>query len=342
MWDQVIGHEENKQFLHRLLTSRQHPHALLFYGPDGVGKCFLAKHFTRSLLCLNPHDGEPCGACESCRLLNFASGNIAHPDYIFIAPAEDSKLHMIKTEQMHTLLEQAAFGPTMGKYKVCIIDEADTMNAEAANAFLKFLEEPAPGWVFILVASGKDKLLPTILSRVIQVRFNPLVAEETEKILLTRGLDSAQAEILAKLAGGSLGVALTYQQEDVLQIREEVLEYLSSFPMTAPLAFLTEKDYWKDLFGKESSNLRLEIFCQLVQSILRDVIFMKENLSAQLLNCDLEDKLQEFGRKWSHGSLPEAVMVAGEAVAAVHARNNAKNVLEILTFKLNECLEGRA
>ena len=93
---------------------------------------------------------------------------------------------MIKTEQLHDLLAQAAFGPTLGKHKVCLIDEAETMNVEAANAFLKLLEEPLAGWMFILIAANKNKLYPPSCpgwSRCVLT----LVPTETEEILRRQG-----------------------------------------------------------------------------------------------------------------------------------------------------------
>ncbi len=344
MWDEVIGHEENKKFLQRLLEGTQHPHALLFYGADGIGKKFLARHFARSLLCLNRQGVEPCGACESCRLLNFTTGNLAHPDFLQVAPDPESKLHMIKTEQLHDLIAQAAYGPTLGKVKLCLIDEAETMNVDAANAFLKLLEEPPAGWVFILVAANKNKLLPTILSRVVQVRFNPLVPAETEQILIRQGQKPEEARVLARLGHGSLGWVQHYTPAMIIAIRPFVLEYLARVPFTAPLSYLQEQAYYETPLelGPFKEGQNLELFCELVQGVLRDVLFLKLALPAQVMNCDVEDKLQELAARWPAEALPGAVRAAGEAASQVASRTNQKTVLELLTFALNDCIEGRA
>ena len=344
MWDEVIGHEENKKFLQRLLNGSQHPHALLFYGADGIGKKFLAQHFVRSLLCLQRQGTEPCGSCEACRLLNFATGNFAHPDFLQVAPDPDSKLRMIKTEQLHDLLAQAAFGPTLGKHKVCLIDEAETMNVEAANAFLKLLEEPPAGWMFILIAANKNKLLPTILSRVVQVRFNPLVPTETEEILRRQGAAPAEAKLLARLGHGSLGWVQHYTRPEILSLRPVVLEYLERVPFTAPMAYLQELKYYDNPLaqGPFKEGQTLELFCELLQGLLRDMLFLKLALPAQIMNCDVEDKLQTLAAKWPETAIPGAVRAAGEAASQVAARTNQKTVLELLTFTLNECFEGRA
>ena len=83
MFDQITGHQQNKEFLARFLNREERPHALLFYGPEGIGKCLLAKEFARAFLCLgSAQEAKPCNRCESCRLLNFETGNFAHPDYL--------------------------------------------------------------------------------------------------------------------------------------------------------------------------------------------------------------------------------------------------------------------
>ena len=161
MWDDILGHEQNKEFLARLLQPGNRPHALLFYGPEGIGKKQLALRFAKTFLCQKP-DEHPCGRCESCRLINLAEHSFAHPDFILVeqeAPGKD-----LKIEQIKEMSRQAAFAPALSSHKVCVIDAADRMTVEAANSLLKLLEEPPPNWMFILVASRLERLLPTILS----------------------------------------------------------------------------------------------------------------------------------------------------------------------------------
>jgi DNA polymerase-3 subunit delta' len=152
MFDQIVGHQQNKEFLARFLNREERPHALLFYGPEGIGKCLLAKEFARAFLCLGSPQGEkPCNHCESCRLLNFETGNFAHPDYLYFDPMTDEeqekkKTKIISVSQIRNLIKQSAFGPTLSKQKICIVNEADTMNTEAANSLLKLLEEPPDKW----------------------------------------------------------------------------------------------------------------------------------------------------------------------------------------------------
>ena len=136
MWDDILGHEQNKEFLARLLQPGNRPHALLFYGPEGIGKKQLALRFAKTFLCQKP-DEHPCGRCESCRLINLAEHSFAHPDFILVeqeAPGKD-----LKIEQIKEMSRQAAFAPALSSHKVCVIDAADRMTVEAANSLLKLL-----------------------------------------------------------------------------------------------------------------------------------------------------------------------------------------------------------
>ena len=339
MFENIIGHEENKKFLQRLVLTEKHPHALLFYGAEGIGKACLAREFARAFLCLGQEEERPCGRCESCRLLNFVTGNLAHPDYLYVEPDPAGKLKIIKTEQMHDLIAKAAFGPVLSRRKICLINEADTMNLEAANAFLKLLEEPPAGWLFVLIASQRERLLPTILSRLIQVRFFPLTMEETRAALEARGLKPQEAQVLARLAAGSLGAALRYQEEGALELRDRALAYLEHFPLRAPACFLAEQDYYSRLLPENETQL---LFTQMVEYLLRDLLFMQLGLTEKVFNCDVPEKLAELAAVWPQKCLPQAVKAAGAAAVNVKRRSGFKPVLDLLTFTLNDCSEGRA
>lgn len=195
MWDKVKGHQQNKDFLVSLLQGERATPSLLFYGPEGVGKRLLAKEFAKSFLCL----GDPLQPddCRSCHAIDAG----IHPDLVQVAQLAPGKELLI--EQIKDMAKQAAYAPTLSTHKVCIIDGADFMKAPAANSLLKLLEEPPEYWLFILIATDINKLLPTILSRVIQRRFTGLQEKAVAEILEEHQVE--QPEILARLAAGSPG-----------------------------------------------------------------------------------------------------------------------------------------
>jgi DNA polymerase-3 subunit delta' len=196
------------------------PHAYLFTGISGVGKTSTAKAFTMTLNCDAPSGLDGCGACPSCRKI--LNGNF--PDFISLEPDGQN----IKIEQIRELNRTLGYAPYAGGYRVCVIQRAGAMTGEAANSFLKTLEEPPPGNIFVLNATEPRDLLPTIVSRCQRVSFRPLKAEEIIGISIREDsdLDSPSAEILARAADGSLGRALQMGESDYLERRQAWLNKL--------------------------------------------------------------------------------------------------------------------
>ena len=185
------------------------PHAYLFTGIPGVGKTSAAKAFTMTLNCEAPSGLESCGLCASCRKM--LSGNF--PDFISIAPDGQN----IKIEQIRELNRTLGYAPFAGGYRVSVIQRAEAMTGEAANSFLKTLEEPPSGNIFVLKATEPRDLLPTIVSRCQRISFRPLKAAEIiMQIRKETDLDGASAEILARAANGSLGRAIQMKESDYL------------------------------------------------------------------------------------------------------------------------------
>ena len=133
------------QQLSQQIAAKKLPHALMFAGAKGIGKRHLAEALAQLLLCLSPIEGTPCGKCRGC-MLNKAQN---HPDLIVISPEEGAK--GIKVDQVRALIEDLGKTAQQGGYKVVVLEPAEAMNANAANALLKSLEEPAASTLLILV-----------------------------------------------------------------------------------------------------------------------------------------------------------------------------------------------
>lgn len=126
MWDTILGHEANKIFLGNMLQGERKTPALLFYGPDGIGKKKLAYEFARSFLCLDDPTHDDC-KCRSCR----AFCGESHPDFIYVEG--QGARHDILIEQIKEVEKKAVFSPVLSPYKVCLIDGADRMREEASQ-----------------------------------------------------------------------------------------------------------------------------------------------------------------------------------------------------------------
>ena len=146
----------------QLAGRAQHAHAYLLHGPAGIGKRALAERLMARLLCLSPSGLDACGNCKSCHLL--AAGT--HPDNFVLEPEEADK--PIKVDQVRELVEFVVQTAQLGGRKVVLLEPAEAMNLNAANALLKSLEEPSGNTVLLLISHQPSRLLPTIKSRCVQ------------------------------------------------------------------------------------------------------------------------------------------------------------------------------
>ena len=146
-------------------------HSYLFCGTRGTGKTTIAKIFAKAVNCENPQDGSPCGECPSCRAIGAdASLNVVEMDAASNNGVDD----------IRNIIDQVAYSPTQGKYRVYIIDEVHMLSTAAFNALLKTLEEPPSYAIFILATTEPNKLPVTILSRCQRYDFGRLSTETIE------------------------------------------------------------------------------------------------------------------------------------------------------------------
>lgn len=325
MWDSVLGHEQNKEFLQNFLQREARPHALLFCGAEGLGKKKLALEFAKTFLCLN---GKGDDGCEACRLLNFADGNVSHPDFILVERLPEKR--DLSIEQMRDLAKQAAFAPVLSKNKICIVEDADRLTEAAANSFLKLLEEPPAGWLIILLASSEDKLLTTILSRVVKLCFNPLAVADVKQLLLARGVDADASEVLARISEGSVGTALNLNEQNALEYRQTALSFLEALPLEFPMNYVTDRT-WVVKYERAEAML----FVKLLQLLLRDMLFIKTGVTVNLYNCDVQENLTALSGGWQPQGLKKALAATNDAYKALASSVGVKLVMENLAMKID-------
>jgi DNA polymerase III subunit delta' len=221
--------------LRRGLAAGRVHHALLFDGPGGVGKTLAAFGLAQALVCDRRAAGvaDACGLCRACvrAVPRGEAKTTLHPDVTVIErglydPAlinrRTPETQEISIDQIRTLvLARAAFPPHEGRAKVFVIKRAEELSHAAANALLKTLEEPGSGTHFVLLSSAPDSLLPTIRSRTLRIRFGALPDDTVADLLVERGIDRAQANTTAALAGGSMSTALALGDADANALREQ-------------------------------------------------------------------------------------------------------------------------
>lgn len=202
----IVGQERIITTLIHQITSGRIPHAYLFCGSRGTGKTTTSKVLARAINCVDNRDGEPCGECETCRQLS-GENNL---DIVEIDAASNNGV-----DEIRDLREKVKYPPTIGRYKVYIIDEVHMLSIGAFNALLKTLEEPPAHAVFILATTEPQRLPATILSRCQRFDFKRIPAkliEERLRVVLNSIGASAESEsvsIIARAAEGGMRDALS-------------------------------------------------------------------------------------------------------------------------------------
>ena len=207
---EVIGQPGPRALFERLRPERL-AHGYLFHGPAGAGKKTFARLLAKSLLCGEPKAGVVgyCGRCPSCMQVEAGT----HPD-LFVSAGTvkmgtgGAGFHENEEMTARDLVRQMSLRSYSGGWRVVVLGDVEFATHEAANALLKFLEEPPPQVLMILTTDAPERLLATIRSRMIGVRFGPVGSAEIEAFLRARGVGADQARTAAGLAQGDLSRAL--------------------------------------------------------------------------------------------------------------------------------------
>jgi len=247
----VCGQDRAVRLLRSAWAGGRLAQAYCFTGPPGVGKRTTAVALAQAVKCLSPvaasaagEDPDACGTCRACTLI--AAGR--HPDVTLTAPEEKT---VITIDQIRGVAARAGLGAYEGAGKVWILDPAHEMQEPAANAFLKTLEEPPTGSLFILVTTGFSALLPTIRSRCRHLQLaTPSTAEVAEALTRSFGVDPAMASFAARAAQGHIGRARALatseearlRRQDVLRIPTQLHDLGSCLALAADLVATVNDD----------------------------------------------------------------------------------------------------
>ncbi len=345
----VISQRRAKEILRSAMERDRLPHALLFHGPEGVGKDAMALGVARHLNCLAP----PCHTCPSC--LKISRGN--HPDVNIIIPVP-SKL---KPEAMGELIQQKAqqpyvqilfpqatsisieairdlqrsssFKPFEGRYRVAIISQADRMTNEAGNAFLKTLEEPPAQTLFILTTARLHRLLPTIISRCQQLRFDPLSEADIEEALARRlQVDPVRARLASRLAMGNYHKAEEFLNDETGTSRDKALELLRA-GLSGTVA---EKVEMAEAIAARAQGDELKNLLILLLLWERDLLrLIEEQDTGQIVNSDRIEELILMARAYSSSQVRHWVAILTETLDLIDRNVNQSLALIGLMLRLH-------
>ena len=320
----IYGHERPIAILKKTIIQGRVGHAYLFSGPNAIGKRTLADRFAQALNCEQGQiSGDACGQCSSCLKIRHAS----HADLINIK----ADGQFIRINAIREIQEQMKFKPLEGGWRAIIIDDADKMRDEAANALLKTLEEPTTSNILILVSSRPYSMPATILSRCRHMRFNPLPAAAVARFLTQKKeMDPEKAVLLAGLAGGSIGRALELDQEDVIAYRAEIMQLLMDTRKDEPLSLLTLASF----FSQDKKEIKQGL--DILNSCFRDALLFKETgRKEMLINADKSSLIAALAQRLEGEQILQNIAHVVEAWKTIEQNVNKTLTLEAMVFKLN-------
>jgi len=318
-FDQILGHDHQKEILSRALANGKIAHAYLFSGPDGIGKRLMAMALARAIVCL---EQRGCGHCRACRKIDHQN----HPDLHILEPDGNS----IKIEQVRVLQRGLNLKPLEAPRKICIIEQADTMTVGAANALLKTLEEPRGDTLIILLSAQPNRLLETIRSRCQPLPFtrhpNSRIQAELEKQL---GIESTESHVLAALSEGSFKKAFGKDRDLYLEQRRELLKTLTGLSAGSILPIL---DFAEQLAADKTV---LPDILEIFQAFYRDVLMTLQGRSdEELVNLDLKEKIHRVSDRENVASILDKLEALIEIRRQLDRNVNRQLAMEVLLLKL--------
>src|SRR6056297_338572 len=273
-FDSVVGQDRIKYYLTNSVKKDNLTHGYIFEGPKNIGKLEVAKVFAQLILCKNS-DKKPCEKCSSCIKANADS----HPDIHIIKLDENS----IKRKDIDELQSSIYMKPYESNKKVYIIDDSHKMTVQAANTFLKTLEEPPEDTIIIMITINKDLMLDTITSRCQIINFDMLGHKEVEKILVEEyNMDEEKSKLLAAYSKGNVYKALKILNGDdkTLEYRDEIVEIVDKMLTEGKRAVFDYEKY----FNTRKDNI--DDILDIIIIWYRDILFVKENINDMIINKD--------------------------------------------------------
>jgi len=368
----LINQDNNRQKLHHTIENHRVANAYIFHGPEGCGHEGFALEFAALLNCLSP-DAKPCGTCLSCKKMRWLEH--MNLELVFPIPRKKEATHEdpplkgfsnAEIEEIQTAIRAKAENPytkiqisganvipinfireikhniylsgSENGWKVVVVLDADLMKEEAANAFLKILEEPPPRSTIILTTTNYEAILPTIRSRCQPIFFPPLTDEHVGRFLTEQGCAAESIPLIIRLATGNIERALQLAQSDISEMKNLTLEIMraaavmhieKTMLLVQQLAELQRKDEQK--FDCIMSSLLFWI---------RDAVILREKADQPLTHPDLQTELRNFTTRFTGFDAQRIKFSVEKCIDFINRNVYINLALLNLFFELNQAINA--
>lgn len=339
----IVGHEEQVEALVDAVEQDRVSHAWLITGPAGTGKTTVALALARALNCVAPHDQRPCGVCDNCRRTLRGS----HPDVTVVTMAwqdivvppknrsdRSGSRQELSIDAVRFLRQDIFTRPIVGRYKLQIVDDAGLLSDKAIDAYLKTLEEPPPFGVIVLIADTADQVSETIRSRCRLIELGNVPRQQIADALLDRGINSDDAERIARAAHGRPGwafdvattpAAMTEYRELVETAFDHVATPLGRIALSGAVA----RDFTK---RREQTFALLDA----MTGIWRDALLCRAGLADETTFPDLEGRLARWAAGFELRDLHRALAASRQCLIDLSNNVQARIALHAMVMQWPE------
>lgn len=370
-WNEIVGNDRIKKILQRQITENRVANSYLFAGIEGIGKEQFAIQFAKTINCISPiiddDKIDSCQKCKSCKMFD----NFSHPNFeiIYALPTTTvdsnsdnlsetiideikqqfqkkiddpySKIKLknanfIRVTSIREIKKKLSLTQSNVGKRFILISEADKMNSESANAFLKTLEEPGENIIVILSTSKPDKLLPTIKSRCQIIKFAPIDIDLIiGKLKNDLNINNEQARMAANISMGSLTKALEIFDDNFIEMRDTIVDTLRSS--------LKKKQYRRELsdnINKIIKKYDKELIITLLQILtlwIKDAENIRNNYD-NISNVDNSESIRKFATNFKKTILLEISQYIEDSINLIQRNVNIQGVIFSLFLKIRKYL----
>lgn len=367
----LVGQQFAKEQIKRIVHSERISHAYLFSGPPGIGKTAFALAFSELINGID-HLTDLGNQAYSKK-----SSWFTHPDIHVFLPVPTSvsvkelrkRLELLRedpyeivdfslrpslTDEDSTKNKRAFYPikyfreeirptaylkPNEGRKTVVIMTGIENMKKEAANAFLKLLEEPSEDLMFLLTTDHTEALLPTIISRCQHIQLSPLKTREIEQALITQdGLPEEDASYLARVSGGNYAMTRFFDVDTLKKTRQEIIEYLRYAYVQDAVNITETAQDWQSGLNLEGQIAVLNV----MEVFLRDLLVYRSTQKKELVtNADQLEVIQKFCETLSNARLQEMITQVNECKPMVYRHVQAKLIFTALAFRFSSLMRDK-